>query len=259
MEIKGNEFLNKVQEIQNEKTQEEENELSDLLLSSHEGKSDKKKYAILGILLIVLFLVTIVLIRLISNAKVSNQDLATKTQQQQKQNDAIDKKYQQIINKDLSTKKDNLVKENKLGSVENKQKPVLTKNVQSPKTTKIQKNTEPNKPKIVKKIIKKIRKHKIQSKTTASEIRRTFQNAKPSAVHGRYYIQVGAYTKAPSRRFLSHIERLGLQYKVYKKRINGILFNKLLIGPYASRAKAKSRLHKVKISLKAPHAYLTKL
>ncbi len=251
MEIKGNEFLEKVQKIQNGKNKEEESELSDLLLSSHEGKSDKKKYAILGILLIILFLVTIVLIRLISNAKVSNENLSNKTVQQQKQNDAIDKKYQQIINKDLSIKNNKKVM--KEPNIKSAQK------AQDSKTSGTYNPSNKN----------KAYRQKIQQKNKgiAGEIRRTFQNMKTSSSSKKYantypkafYIQVGAYTNMPSKQILGNIKKLGLQYKIFKKSINGVVFNKLLIGPYFSRTKAEAKLGKVKTSLKAPHAYLTQI
>lgn len=55
---------------------------------------------------------------------------------------------------------------------------------------------------------------------------------------GTYYIQVGAFSKEPSKQFLSVITKSGFQYKLNK--------GKLLIGPYISREAASHDLPKVK-------------
>ncbi|MEA3418981.1 MAG: SPOR domain-containing protein [Campylobacterota bacterium] len=55
---------------------------------------------------------------------------------------------------------------------------------------------------------------------------------------GTYYIQVGAFSKEPSKQFLSVITKSGFHYKLSK--------GKLLIGPYSSREAASRDLPKVK-------------
>ena len=62
----------------------------------------------------------------------------------------------------------------------------------------------------------------------------------PKAVEtsSAYYVQVGAFTKQPSKQFLSVITKNGFSYKLKK--------GKLLIGPYNNKAAAKRDLPKIK-------------
>jgi DedD protein len=62
--------------------------------------------------------------------------------------------------------------------------------------------------------------------------------SKQTESSGSYYIQVGAFSKAPSQRFLSVITSSGFRYK-----LKG---GKLLIGPYSSSSVAKRDLSRVK-------------
>ncbi len=65
----------------------------------------------------------------------------------------------------------------------------------------------------------------------------------------KYYVQIGAYRKKPSARFISVIRNNGYQYIMTKPDRNGI--KRLLIGPYNNRASVnralidiKDRIHK---------------
>ena len=65
----------------------------------------------------------------------------------------------------------------------------------------------------------------------------------------KYYVQVGAYRKKPSSRFISVIRNNGYKYIITKPDTNGI--KKLLIGPYSDRESVnralidvKDRIHK---------------
>lgn len=65
----------------------------------------------------------------------------------------------------------------------------------------------------------------------------------------RYYVQVGAYRKKPSARFISVIQNNGYKYIITKPDRNGI--KKLLIGPYRDRESVnhvlidvRDRIHK---------------
>jgi cell division septation protein DedD len=66
---------------------------------------------------------------------------------------------------------------------------------------------------------------------------------------GRYYVQVGAYRKQPSRRFISVIQNNGYKYIMTKPNRSGI--KRLLIGPYSDRESVnrvlidvRDRIHK---------------
>ncbi|HEO98189.1 MAG: SPOR domain-containing protein [Campylobacterales bacterium] len=61
---------------------------------------------------------------------------------------------------------------------------------------------------------------------------------------GSYYIQVGAFSKVPSQRFLDRISQNGFNYTFTNKSPRGL--RKLIIGPYPDRKSAERALVKVK-------------
>ncbi len=89
-------------------------------------------------------------------------------------------------------------------------------------------------------VVNKIAPQKPQHVITAQPVvhKRPKSHQKSSGSTGNYYIQVGAFTKQPSSRFLSIITSSGFRYKLS----NG----KLLIGPYSNRNSAKRDLPRVK-------------
>ena len=66
---------------------------------------------------------------------------------------------------------------------------------------------------------------------------------------GHYYIQIGSFIGKPKSGLLSNITRHGYAYKLIKFPKNGKMINKLLIGPYSTRAKAATVLGKVRKSI----------
>jgi len=69
--------------------------------------------------------------------------------------------------------------------------------------------------------------------------------SKPKATYSNsYYIQVGSFSKTPSKRFLSIIRNSGFKYKITPRAANGN--KRLLIGPYRSKQAAHNALPAVK-------------
>jgi len=66
----------------------------------------------------------------------------------------------------------------------------------------------------------------------------------PAASALTYYIQVGSYKGAPSKRFLTVIKNNGFHYKITSPAANGT--KKLLIGPYSSRKSVDTALIRVR-------------
>ncbi len=145
MEIKGEEFIKKVQlkqekneieqrlnEIKNEETLyqeteqeskktippnldkeveiQEEQEYSDIMLSnSSNNELNKKKYLVLGLVLVILFLLTIIIIRLLTNDDSSNNSFSKNKEQNAQQvldSENIEEQYQKIINEKLKNIKE---------------------------------------------------------------------------------------------------------------------------------------------------------
>lgn len=141
MEIKGENFVKnvqlkqekeeleaKIQEIDNnmetptvstfkydQDIEQAENELDDIMLgaktSTPTTESNKKKYIVLGLALVVLFLITIVLFRLLTNKSNDEESSFVEEKEEIKQDkalndDNIEQQYQKIINEKLKNIKD---------------------------------------------------------------------------------------------------------------------------------------------------------
>lgn len=142
MEIKGENFIKnvqlkqekeelqtKIEEIDNnleaptvstfkydQDIEQAENELDDIMLGAKDStpasnESNKKKYIVLGLALVVLFLITIVLFRLLTSKSNDESSFVEEKEQPIKQDkalndDNIEKQYQKIINQKLQNIKD---------------------------------------------------------------------------------------------------------------------------------------------------------
>jgi len=150
-----------------------EQELGDILLAQTDEPADKKKYIILGLVLVVLFLITIVVIRLVTNSdSTSNDSFVSKkeniSQDKVLDDDNIEQQYQKIINekmKKLQEEKDaNLdAKSQKaqealnIKKAQNQEiKTNVEKDIQKKKTTEeIKKDLLPLKDEVKKELVKK--------------------------------------------------------------------------------------------------------
>ena len=253
-------------------------ELDDILLSNNAkevNQENKKKYIVLSIALIILFILTIIIIQLISEDKQEDK-LFVKTDIEKIKQDKIigtnneDKKYQELIDK--KTKKkinkklnlDAIVKEETpiqipkekptqtvikktttdVFGMETKAKEITKKPIKKEITIPVKQVITPKK-KVIKKIIEQPKVTPVVKKT-------------PSKVSG-LYIQIGAFTKPPSKTLVNKIKKAGYNYIVHKMVIKGTLYNKVLIGPYANKIEAKKVIGKIKKDLKSSGAYILKL
>jgi cell division protein FtsN len=78
----------------------------------------------------------------------------------------------------------------------------------------------------------------------ANPITRPHSKSSGGIQSGGYYIQVGAFSTVPSKRFLERISQNGFTYTITDKNPRGL--RKLLIGPYQDRSSAERALVKVK-------------
>ncbi len=72
------------------------------------------------------------------------------------------------------------------------------------------------------------------------------------------FIQVGAYTTYPAKKVSKDIEKQGYDVVIYKKNVNGIVYFKVLIGPYKSEQKARDDISSVKAKLGLKGAFIFK-
>ena len=333
MQIKGDEFIKKVQ-IQQEREELErklneleevemsinndsvifekssnvdqnEHELDNIMLgSSITNEDNKKKYLILGIVLVVLFLLTIIIIRLLTNEAPKEDQFtsnsATSTEMKKlSESDNIEQNFQKIINERV--KKDAnepMVPEvqgktsgSTNGKVEDSGGSQAFENLQkeaenyNPNTSgisdeaidqtikKVEKSKSGNKEKPIAKqkeetipkedtVIKKVETKRNAIKdlveTPSSSSNAMNDTSSSSNVASGYFIQIGALTKKPTESFVNNIRNAKLKYKIYLDTVNGVSYNKVLIGPYSSKAAASENVEDVKQKLNVSSAFVVK-
>ena len=86
----------------------------------------------------------------------------------------------------------------------------------------------------------------------------TVSNENSSSVSSGYFIQIGAFTKKPTDGYVSTIRNAKLKYKIYQDTVNGVAYNKVLIGPYSSKAAASENVEDVKQKLNVTSAFVVK-
>ena len=254
--------------------------VEDIVLKSS-SSSNKKKYIVLGIGLILLFIITVLVIRLISNSEIEDQlNEVNPLKTEVIKEDILNKidsneEYQKVIDQ-----KEELEESNKIEAAQKKEK--VMNEIQVPKeevenvplvldTPKLKKEAkrdlfelEQQSNKLIEKQVKIenkaiTKKEKVEEKTKISipQISKKDSVADNVLLKG-YYIQIGAFTKAPNKNLLKSITSKGYSYKVYSVIIKGKMYNKVLIGSYNTRTDATKNLSKVKQEFKNPNAYILK-
>ncbi|WP_320033344.1 SPOR domain-containing protein [Campylobacterota bacterium DY0563] len=246
---------------------QEEREYSDIMLGKNtSNEQSKKKYLVLGLILVILFLLTIIIIRLLTNDSTSN-DSFTKDSSSNTENsignENIEEQYQKIINEKLKNIKEEKEKEAQaeekvdenlsLEKIEQKELVEEAKVEESkPDVFNVKEEIKPTPPKKVvekKPAVKKTQPKVIQNAISSSTSAIT---TKPKGT----FVQIGAFSKMPSAEYLNTIKSKGFSYKVYKVSINGKVFHKVLIGPYSSRGQAKNATDNIKRDLNVTGAFI---
>ncbi len=305
MEIKGEDFLKKVQKKQETEELEQrlsqlkgdeedvqtnqqyyskpnmqdddavkvdidDQELGDIMLngaSNNSGQSNetnKRKYLILGLVLIILFLLTIVIIRLLNSP--SDDDSFSNTQEKTNEeksleNDSIEQQYQKIIDEKLKNIKEQTNQteevntedsELNIDSIEQKEKKV-EEEAAKPDVFGIKKEQEEAKKEVVKKVTKPVvKKQEVKKQKTAKTVKKSTNTSKPKGT----FVQVGAFSKQPAKKYLEKIEKNGFNYTIYKVTVNGKVYNKVLVGPYNNRTKAEENMSIIKRKLNISSAFI---
>ena len=331
MQIKGDEFIKKVQ-IQQEREELErklneleevemsinndsviferssnvdqnEHELDNIMLgTSNTNEDNKKKYLILGIVLVVLFLLTIIIIRLLTSDTPKEDQFtsnsANSTEMKKlSESDNIEENFQKIINERVKKDANEPMVPEVQGNTSTTQNKNVEDNSNSQAFENLQKEAEnynPNKSGIsdetIDQTIKKVEKSKSVNKekpvvkqkeealpkeenvvkkveTKKSSIKdlvetpsssTTEETSASSNVSSGYFIQIGAFTKKPTDGYVSTIRNAKLKYKIYQDTVNGVAYNKVLIGPYSSKAAASENVEDVKQKLNVTSAFVVK-
>jgi len=257
------------------------NNVEDLILDTA-TVNNKKKYIMLGFGLVLLFIITVLVIRLISNNDTQNKldmentstpsmikdEILNKIDSNEEYQKVIDKKNELAESKSITQKQKKEINEIVLPTQEVVDNVPLV--IDTPKK-KIEvkrdlfeldkKTQETQKTKPVVKPIQVKPKEKVLSKPKRTIIippaEETNFTQKASSLNG-YFIQIGAFTKTPNKNLLQSISKKGYSYTVYQLMIKGRLYNKVLIGAYQTRKEATRKLSQVKLDFKNPNAYILK-
>lgn len=287
MEIKGNNFIKNVQikqekdqiqqrldeiEQENPSMQEdssfqnemknidiEEKELGDIMLDNQAPRTQgakKKKYIVLGLILIVLFLLTVVTIKVLSTDESTDNSFVEPIQEEISQeevlnNDNIEEQYQKIINQKLQNIKDKNVKLNDSINIEKTQADEI-------KLVKKVNEVEVKKVKEIKKEILEIKEEKVFVPKVKKVLKKVVKKTPVSKPSG-YFVQVGSFTKQPSSKYLNNITKQGYEYRLYEVLVKGKTFTKVLVGPYNNRSDAKANLKSIQNKLKSSGAWIIKI
>ncbi len=247
---------------------EGKSEYSDILLEKEtDNKASKfKKFILLVGVLVLVFLVVLISMKAINKTPQDDEEAIAKemglkpskriTKPEDDplfkqvpiiQEDSKNEGFEEMVRK-LKEKEKKRIKEEKVKPKEEKPIKIIKaipeeeKIIILPKKVDTPKPVKPKKVKVKKKPVKKAK-----AKTRKK-------------VHKNYntYIQVLASSKLNSdASYIRMIKSKGYSYRLYKTRVKGTMYLKVLVGPYRSRAEANHALPKVKRDLN-PNAFIFK-
>lgn len=252
-------------------------ELQDIVLE--EKKSNKQKYIVLTFALILLFLITIIIIRLLSDPvnkdSFSNDDtliddkkIQTITNNQEESNIFENQNNRYNIEKNLDIDKLEQTEDKIEPLIKNEQnydikkdkddlfdikKTVHKSEYEIPTTSQIIQKQTPIKSEV--KEIKVVKSDNIVKKEIINKVKekKIITNKKG------FYVQVGAFTKKPNNKLINLIKNSKYSYILHKMTINGILYTKVLVGPYKSRAIVTKNLNNIRKKFNNKTAYIMEL
>ena len=231
-----------------------------------EDTDNKKKYLILGLILVILFLFTIIIIRLLSNdpskdSFTSNQNDPIETNITS-EDSSIEENFQKIMNERIRNENNENINEinseEKINEIEDEQEVIendreeISEDLLDETIKKIEAKEEPQK-----KIEVKPERKKVIEQTPKQSVQALVKNISSSQPKG-YFVQIGAFSKKPSNSYINKIRNANLKYKIYQVTVKGKLYNKVLIGPYSSRASASKNIENIKNKLQLSSAYILK-
>ncbi len=258
----------------------EHHEVEDIILDTNTAQNNKKKYIMLGFGLVLLFIITVLVIRLISNNETENKLETTQTTRQAVRADDIlnkidsNEEYQKVIerkNKLNETVKNTQKEKENLNDLEipaqqaSNNVPLV---IDTPKPKIEPKRDLFGLDKETQKVIEKVVAKKVvqepkqivtaPKKQIVIPTPKETKFTKKSTTIAGYFIQIGAFTKEPNRNLIKKIVTKGYNYKVHPVTIKGKVYNKVLIGPFTTRASATQKLNQVKVDFKNPNSYILK-
>ncbi|QOG11688.1 SPOR domain-containing protein [Arcobacter sp. FWKO B] len=243
-------------------------ELEDILLSSNSSSKDKKKYLVLGASLVVLFLIILILIKVFSGSSGDENLSASKPesikQEQALEGQSIEQEYQRIINerlKKLQEQKEQEIQQPQAQEVaptplvsESIEEEVVqpVQNVVATQPVAVQQTTPVKSEPVVKQTTTVVKQEPVK---TVQQPKQT-TSVSPSTNLKGFYVQVGAFTREPNQPFITKIQQLGYKYSIFQDTVNGVTYNKVLVGPYSTRNDASAHIENIKKDLNLNSAFI---
>ncbi len=226
------------------------NELDDIVLEKYEKKERIKRYAIIGGSILLVFLIVISIVKIVTDSSSAPQDRLVEEQSIEPQEEDEFESVP-IIAQEEETKESEEIN-NVIKEVLNKEKDLEKKTPKKELKSEPQKSTppkvEPKKPKKEetkpKKVVEK-EKEPPKKKSVAAKSKKV----QKAAVKGGYFIQVGAFSNYPDKRFLQRLEKEGFNYVIKEFEINGKKIKRVYVGPFANKKEAQKALKKVRAKI----------
>ncbi|MDX4028499.1 SPOR domain-containing protein [Aliarcobacter skirrowii] len=264
-----------IQRLQNNIELENSNdEFDSLILEKRSNRSDnKKKYLMLGAILLVLFLLTVVIVGLLSNKDKKGdpfmpQDSSSSDTNISKES-SIEESYQKILDdtnrksaeQSLEDIKENdsldnlnsikeIVEEPKETTITNEDLDKTIQKIEEKKSVapvvKVEEKKAPSTQNEPKKSIREL----VEGKSTQNSATKAVETT--TSTSKGFYVQIGAFKNRPDSAYLQKIKQNGFEYKI----IEESNLNKLLIGPYSSRANANTQMPNIKTKLNIQSAFI---
>jgi DedD protein len=241
-------------------------ELDDIIINKE--KTNRQKYIVLAFALVLLFLITIIIMRLLSQTPNTNSFSTENVEEDSFKTTNYDQEDKKIdISKDLDINKIEKNEEDLKDNIENNaldNKNIKEDifNIDSQDEDIVQKEQINNRKIVVlekKAIAKKIEQKKnqkiIQHKTIEKKIVKTKKTINANKPKG-FYVQVGAFTKQVNVSLIKQLKKSNLNYISHKMSVKGTSYTKILVGPYKSRINTLENLNKIKQSTKKSGAFI---
>lgn len=222
---------------------EEKNELNDIILNKGTSANSNKKIILAVATLGIILIIVVMLMNSLSSSGTDNLPQAALPPQPQTQTVAQNNDEEPLF-EDVEVEQDTPQPKSDAELTQIAQKLKKQSNVEEVANPVTPPKATPKK--VVKTAVAKKESPKKAIKKVAK---------KTVVTHGKYYIQVGSFSKyKPNKKFLHSITNLGYHYSYHKVKS----INKVLVGPFNSRQEATAAKRTLRAKVE-PGAFLVKL
>lgn len=223
---------------------ENNNELSDIVLNKNSSSSSSKKMVLAIATLGIILISVVTIMKSCGSESVSSAPQAVIPPQPQTEVPTTDTLTDNNSDEEPLFEEVEVVED---GNVNDADLDKIAQKLKEESVQEVEPKVEEIKP-VVKPVVKPVQKVTPPVKTAAK-----------TATTGSYYIQVGSFTKyEPNKKFLNSITKLGYKYRYHKVKMNSKTLNKVLVGPFSTEKEARDARRELRSKVE-PGAFLVKL